>query len=443
MRRSVSTRTRRSTARTHRLRRTVTSVAILMLVASLPSRAQQPATAIADTVSESSAGARQWTGFRGSDGRNISEAAYLPLIWSDETIAWRSATPAFGQSTPVIWNDTIFTTSIEGDMKETLWVSALNLRDGTERWRRSFTASEQLAWSDYVSKAAPTPAVDGERFYAFFASGDLFALSHDGDVVWHRNLSADYGSVAGNHGVGNSVLLTNDAVVVLLTRKTYSYLLAVDRATGKTLWKADRPAGVAWSSPILAPEGREIVVNAAGRVERFDPATGDLLWSYEGLKGNHVPSATITADLVLVAGMAVEANMAIRRGRTGALADGDVAWAAGFGSNFGSPLAYGDCIYWVNIAGAARCVDPGTGAVRWTHRLPASIWATPLGHKDLVYFFTDTGSTQVLRASAESPEAVATNHLSVESPVTGVAVVDGAIIIRAGRDVIRVGRPEK
>ena len=385
-------------------------------------------------------GASRWPAFRGGVDTNVSRAARLPLTWSDETVAWRTQTPGFGQSSPVIWDDTVFLTSIEGALKETLWVSAVSLEDGSERWRRSFAASEELEWNDYVSKGAPTPAVDGDRVYAFFASGDLLAVTHDGDTVWRRDLSGDYGSVAGNHGVGNSLLLTDSAVVVLLTRRTYSYLLAVAPATGDTLWKADREPGVAWSTPVLAPDGTEIIVSAAGRIEGFDPATGSVRWSFADFRGNHVPSPMVTDDLIYVAGMAVEANLALRRGRTGELDASDVAWTAGSGSNFASPFVYGDCVYWVNPAGAARCLAPDTGNEQWVHRLPASIWATPLGHRDRVYFFTDKGITQVLRATAEAPEVIATNHLSVDAPVTGFAAVDDAIVIRAGRDVIRVGR---
>ncbi len=258
--------------------------------------------------------------------------------------------------------------------------------------------------------------------------------------MWRRDLSGDYGSVGGNHGVGNSLLLTDRAVVVLLTRRTYSYLLAVAPETGDTLWKADREAGVAWSTPVLAPDGSEIVVSAAGRIEGFDPGSGSLRWSFADFRGNHVPSPTVTDDLIVVGGMAVEANLALRRGRTGELDESDVVWTAGSGSNFASPFVYRDCVYWVNQAGAARCLAPDTGSEQWVHRLPASIWATPLGHQDHVYFFTDKGITQVLRASAEAPRVVATNHLSVDAPVTGFAAVDDAIVIRAGTDVIRVGR---
>ena len=421
-------------------------VLTLLLLSAVPAAAQADPGAVAAVEpgpadrAASEQGATRWPGFRGGRDTNVSGAARLPLSWSDDSVEWRVTTPGFGQSSPVIWDDTVFLTSLEGAMKETLFVTAISLEEGVERWRRKFDAAEAFEWNDYVSKGAPTPAVDGERLYAFFDSGDLLALDHGGETVWHRRLGAEYGTVGGNHGVGNSVLLPGDAVVVLLARRTYSYLLAVDPATGETRWKTDREPGVAWSTPVLAPGGGEIVVSASGRVEGFDAGTGQRLWFFEDLRGNHVPSPTIAEDLVIVGGMAVEANLALRRGRAGALGRGDVAWTAGSGSNFASPFAYRDCVYWVNPAGAARCLAPESGAVRWTHRLPASTWATPLGHDGHVYFFTQDGVTQVLRASADAPQVVATNPLSVDAPVTGFAAVDDAIVIRAGTEVIRVGR---
>ncbi len=384
-------------------------------------------------------GSVRWTGFRGGKEVNVSRAARLPLTWDDDSVAWRVTTRGFGQSSPVIWDGTVFLTSVEGAMKETIHVTALGLEDGAERWSRAFESAEKFEWNGYVAKAAPTPAVDGERLYVFFDSGDFLALTHAGETVWHRKLGSEYGTVGGNHGVGNSVLLTDRAVVVLLARRTYSYLLAVDPATGENLWKADREPGVAWSTPVLTPSGDEIVVSASGRVESFDASTGERRWVFEDLDGNNVASPTVTPEMVIVGGLSVEANLAIRRGGTGPLDPSSVAWKARSASNFGSPFLYRDCVYWVNPAGVARCLAPESGTVRWTHRLPASTWATPLGHRNHVYFFTEGGVTEVLGASAESPEVVATNYLSVDAPVTGFAVVDDAIVIRAGTEVIRVG----
>ncbi len=393
-------------------------------------------------VFATSEAATRWPGFRG-DGTNVSHAARLPLTWSDQTVAWRVTTPGFGQSSPVIWDSSVFVTSIEGAMKERLWVTALNLEDGSEQWRQAFDASEPHEFNDYVSKAAPTPVVDQDRIYSFFASGDLIALGHDGAVHWQRDLTKDYGSVGGNHGVGNSLLLTPRAVVVLLTRRTYSYLLAVDRTTGDTLWRTERDAGVAWTTPVLSPEGNEIVVSASGQIEGFDAVTGERRWHFAGLSGNHVPSPTVTNELVVVGGLAVDANLAIRRGGLGKLDETAVAWKTGSGSNFGSPFAYGKCIYWINPAGAARCLDPQSGEVQWTHRLSASTWATPLGHRDHVFFFGEDGTTEILAASAKTAQVVATNHLSVSAPVTAIAAVDDAILIRAGTELIRVSSDDK
>ena len=123
---------------------------------------------------------------------------------------------------------------------------------------------------------------------------------------------------------------------------------------------------------MLSPDEREIVVSASGWIEGFASDTGERLWAFDGLDGNLVPSPTVTDGLVITGGLAIEANLALRRGRRGILDESDVAWRTGSGSNFASPFIYGECVYWVNPAGAARCLSPATGEVRWTHRLPGS-----------------------------------------------------------------------
>ena len=148
--------------------------------------------------------------------------------------------PGYGQSSPVIWNQQIYTTSTKGDHSETITVSACSLSDGKEIWRQSFESSEPVERSRMVSQAAPTPVADAAGFYVFFESGDLLALDHQGEKRWKRNLAKDYGPLTGHHGLGSSLCQQPDRLVLLLDHPDPSYLLCFDKQTGKTVWEVKR-----------------------------------------------------------------------------------------------------------------------------------------------------------------------------------------------------------
>ena len=381
-----------------------------------------------------------WPGFR---GRGDSHAGTdLPVRWSEADVAWRVALPGYGQSSPVVWQGQVFVTSAVGPEKETLVLTAVDLETGEVRWRRRFSASQRLPATDTVSRAAPTPVVDATGVFAFWESGDVVATTHQGETLWKRSLTADYGDFAGNHGIGSSPVLTDAAVVVQVTHAGPSYFVALDKGTGANLWKADRDPGVAWSSPalLLTAAGARIVSSAAGRVEALDADTGESLWSLNGVEKNHVPSATLGDGLIVVASSEVGHNFALRPGATPD-APPVVAWrAAGVSSGFGSPLLHGGCALFVNKAGGVTCVDVGSGASLWKHRLADACWASPLASGDLAYFFTKKGVTVVLRTGAEGAEVVAKNAVATDDTVYGVAAVKGAFVVRTGSELARLGR---
>ncbi len=386
-------------------------------------------------------GQANWTGFRG-DGSNHTAARNLPLQWSDtENIAWSTQLPGYGQSSPVVWGDRVFVTSVEGEQKEKLSIQAYALGSGQQLWVQRFDSAQPLPVTDYISKAAPTPVVDAQRVYAFFESGVLIALDHTGEKVWQRSLASEYGQPKGNHGLGSSLAQTPEAVIVLVDHDGPSYLLAVDKKTGKNLWKTDRSQRVAWSSPLVSERdgAREIVVSASGTVEAYDAADGHQLWSIGGLKGNNVPSPTAAGDWIVAGSSDRDNTIAIRRtGKTG-----EQVWKADKASvSFGSPLVVGDSVYSVNKAGVLFCNDLTTGEQRWSLRLPDSTWATPLAAGENLYFFSKNGATTVLRNSKEGPQKVAESKLSVSGRVYGVAAVDGAILVRTGDRLIRIGQPQ-
>ncbi|MEM8934081.1 MAG: PQQ-binding-like beta-propeller repeat protein, partial [Acidobacteriota bacterium] len=362
---------------------------------------------------------------------------------ADEGVAWTVRLPGTGQSTPVVWGDLVVVSSIDGEQKDTVIASALSLESGEVVWRRRFAASQQIESSRLVSHAAPTPIVfDDQRVVIFWESGDVVAFDRAGDDLWHRSLVDDYGPFVGNHGVGSSPVRTADAVILQVTHGGPSYFVALDPADGSVRWKADRPEGVAWTTPSVVdgPNGQVIVSSAAGRAEALDAATGEQLWHYEGIERNNVPSVVVDGDLVVVASSNAGHNFALRRGGSGELDESAVVWRSeGVTSGFGSPIVHGDCVLFVNKAGVVTCVGREDGAERWRHRLPNGTWASPIATADRVYFFTEKGETVVLNHDVDGPEVLAENHLDIEGTVHGAAAAPGALILRTGDAVVRVG----
>ncbi len=380
-----------------------------------------------------------WPGFRG-DGDSVSQARSLPLEWGqDRHVAWTATIPGYGQSSPVVWRERVFVTSAEGEKKEQCIVTCYDLETGKERWRKTFASSEPAEVSDYISRAAPTPAVDADRVYAFFETGNLVALDHQGNLVWERSLTKEYGKFLGNHGLGSSLALTTEAVIVLVDHDGPSYLLAIDRTSGKTLWKVDRPQKVSWTSPIVS--GSQIVVSSAGTCEAIDAQTGKTVWRVEGLGGNTAPSATVTPSHVIVGSSEVASNVSIRQGGEGDVSDSHIAWrSAQASATFSSPLVYQGCVYLVNRSGVAFCLDEKTGQTHWSHRLGEACWASPLGARGRVYFFTKSGKAVVTEASSKL-NVLAENELPTKPPVYGIAAVEGRILIRTGSQLTCIAEP--
>ena len=378
-----------------------------------------------------------WSGFRGL-GDSHTTAANLPLTWSDsQNVAWKKELSGFGQSSPVVWNDLVFATSIKGDNRETLLVTCLRVTTGEVVWEKQFPNANQVKVTEYISRGAPTPVVDQDRLYAFFETGDLIALNHAGETVWTRSLTKDYGEFKGNHGVGSSLAQTESAVIVLADHAGPSYLLALDKATGKNLWKTDREPRVSWSSPIITAgaAGPEIVVSSNGSVDAFSAQTGEKVWEVTKLKGNTVASPSVTADGVLIGSGQVGDNLLIKRGGQGNITETHIAWRAdGVSSSFGSPVINNGRGYFVSKASVLFAVDMAKGTKLWNQRLPDSTWASPIASGDRVYFFCNNGTTIVIR-SGDQFEQLAENKLTMEDKVYGVAVTHGGFIIRNGRQL--------
>ena len=387
------------------------------------------------------AGARRWPGFRGA-AFGHSQARELPLVWSDDdNVAWRHAVGGYGQSSPVVWDDLVFVTAIDGSRRETQIVEAVDAETGVLRWRHTLASSQPVEVTNFVAKGAPTPRVDAERVYYLFESGDFGALRHDGEPIWSRSLKADYGAIEG-YGLGGSLAGNDETLFVLASHDGPSYLLAVDAATGETRWKADRPAASSWTTPIVVPwkGGARVVVSIDGAVEAYDAGTGERVWWVDGLSGNRLPSPILAGSRIVVPSSDSRSNLALPVGHRGRLPEEQVLWhGRSATASMSSPVVTGEAIYFINSRGVIRCLELASGRSRWATRLASAAWATPIVNGDRVYVFGTDGVASVFAADAAEPIELARNSLTVSERVYGTAAVDGGLLVRTGRELIRIG----
>ena len=402
--------------------------------------------------------ADRWPAFRG-DGTGTATVKQLPQAWSPTAgIAWKADLPGYGQSSPVVWKGRVFVTAVEGPQKETNHVVCLDAATGKRVWGKTFPASQPIKNTAYVSRAAPTPAVDADGLYVFFESGDLVSLTHAGDVRWQRSLVTEYGELKGNHGLSASVALSAAGVVVLIDHAGPSYLLTADRATGKNVWKVDRSERVSWSSPVVNADGSLVVVSSGGRVDGYDAKSGDRRWAHDGLTGNNIPSATVIGDRIVIGASegqktpdvaaVARSNRCLQLVEKEGKQDVEVAWQGKkVSTSMASPLVHRGLVYFVNRVGLVYCLDLKTGEEKYNARIDGSSWASPIGAGDHVYFFGKDGVTTIIK-SGPAFEKVASNALwddaggkqaggrggfgATDPLVYGVAATEGALYFRTG-----------
>lgn len=377
------------------------------------------------------AAAVRWSSFQ-NGGRPELHDVQLPLTWGPEKhVAWTIKLEGYGQSSPVVAEQLVLVTSTKGPNKDSYYLSAMRLASGEEVWQLELANPSPEESTNYVSRAAPTPIVDRERVIAFFEGGLMVAADFSGRILWKRNLVEDYGPVAARHGIGASLEQDAQHVFLWMERTEQPYLLAVDKATGETIWKVEGLGSTSWSSPRLVPVGENshLVCSAGGRVVGFDPQTGQRLWELEGVANNTTATPYPLTDGRFLLG--ASEGRGEETGGKGAESNGVVQiqeeekgefraeflWRARRAtSSFGSPVIADGRAYLVSRAGVLFCLDAATGEEQYVSRLGAgSIWAKPIVASGNIYFFGREGTTSVV-ALGETFEERATNLLWPVTP---------------------------
>jgi outer membrane protein assembly factor BamB len=401
----------------------------------------------------SAAAAENWPQWRGPQLNGISREANLPLRWTQqENVAWKLPLPGRSGSTPIIWDDRIFLNVAEGD-DISLW--AVDRQGGQVVWKQRLGGGNTTVRKHNMS--SPSPVTDGKTVWVLTGTGVLKAFDYGGKELWARDLQKDYGRFGLNHGYGSSPLLFEGSlfIPVLHGMKTDdpSYLLRVDGATGKTLWRVERPTPAqqespdAYTTPALAQRGKqaEIVVSGGDVVTGHDPATGKELWRANGLNPTNDPWYRIVASPVVAGDMVyaptrVRPMLALRTGGRGDVTQSHRVWSFDNGPDVPTPVADGTHVYVVNDKGIVWCLDARTGqAVYGPERLkPGTYSASPVLADGRVYVTNEDGLTSVFKAGPRF-ERLAENHLE-DYTLSSPAVSEGQIFLRTASHLYAIGK---
>jgi outer membrane protein assembly factor BamB len=420
------------------------------------------ATGSAATVAPASGS--NWPQWRGPESQGVSSDKNLPTEWSEtKNIQWKSAIPGRGHSSPIVWENRIFlTTAIEGetipgakavthynggqefkhpdaigaDRKQTLKVLCLDRDSGKILWER--VAFEGKVFDDRHKKgsfASSTPVTDGRHVYAYFGPEGLYCYDFNGKEVWKKAIG---GIATLGLGTATSPVLYENLVILQCDEDEgkNSFIIALDKITGKDVWRVPRKVQVSWSTPVLVKSGNraELVTCGTESIIAYDPATGKEIWRCKGVESNAIPSPVVGHGMVVVsAGFPAKRAFAIKLGGSGDLTGTpNIAWKYEKGTAYvPSPILYGDYIYLVTDRGILTCLDAKTGQVKYEGGrvpVPATFTASPVAYDGKVLLTSEDGETFVIKAGPVH-EVVRTN--SVGEPVyASPAIASGKLFVR-------------
>jgi outer membrane protein assembly factor BamB len=397
--------------------------------------------------------AQNWPHWRGPSMNGVSTQTGLPVRWSKtENVAWSLAMPARSGSTPIIWGDLIFINVADGGSLH-LW--AVDRLKGTVLWKRPIAGGDRVQRK--ANNASSSPVTDGRTVWVISGNGVLKAFDFSGKELWVRDIPKDYGAFGIQFGYGSSPLLYEGALYLQVLHGFFtddpSYVLKINGADGKTLWKVERPTRArhespdSYTTPALLKYGTsvEVVITGGDVVTGHDPATGREIWRADGLNPTDnsafrlVASPVVHGDLIF-APSRERPLLAIKPGGRGDVTSSHVLWTFMNGPDVPTPVTDGTYLYSINDRGIVYCLDAKTGAaVYGPQRLrPATYSASPVLADGKIYITDEDGVTSIFRAGAKF-ELIGENSLG-EFTLSSPAVVGGQIFIRTDNFLYAIGQ---
>ncbi len=437
---------------------TLAAMLITVVIASAALAAQAPPPAAAN-----------WAQWRGPATTGVAPGD-APTRWDDKTnVTWATPIPGRGFSSPIVWGDRVYVTTavptgVKGapaaaagrgsfagggagaGLEHRFDVLALDRLTGRIVWQRTATVAtpHEGYHRQYGSFASNTPVTDGTHVWASFGSRGLYCYDMNGTLVWKRDAGVQM-RMHMQFGEGAAFLLHGDRLFHTYDHQGASFMVALDKHTGKEVWRADRAEISNWSMPVVVEHGgrRQVVVSATRKTRAYDSDSGRLIWEVDGLGQNTIPAPIQLGDLVFVmSGFRNPNLMAVRLGRTGDLTGTDaVVWSTTRGTSYTpSPVLHDGMLYVLTDSGMLSNFDARTGKPHYQQvRLPKpyNFKASPVAAGGKLYLSTEEGDVVVVKLGATF-EVVATNTLTDQSFIATPAVAAGDIFLRSRTTLYRV-----
>lgn len=414
-----------------------------------------------------SANTEYWPQWRGPLATGVAPRADPPVEWSEgKNVAWKVEIPGRGSASPIVWKEVVYvltavptgeptqTAAPQGDGRsrgiqpnqaQQFTILAIRRSDGGVAWKKVLREEVPHEGTHGTGTwASNSPITDGEHLYAYFGSRGLYCLDMEGNLIWEKDLGDM--QTRRSFGEGSSPALFGNTLLVNWDHEGDSFIVALDKNTGKEIWRRDREEITSWSTPLVVEyAGRpQAIVNATGKVRSYDLEKGDVIWEVGGMTVNVIPTPVHLDGLVIVtSGFRGNSLLAINlQGAKGDITDSDsIVWSLDRDTPYTpSPLLYGDQLYFTKTNDGilssfnARSGKKYFGPVR-LDAVP-NIYASPVGAANRVYIAGRDGAVMVLERGPEF-KVLAVNELD-EGFDASPALVDKEIYLRGTRHLYRI-----
>lgn len=381
--------------------------------------------------------AENWPCWRGPRGDGTSQEATVPVEWSGtKNVVWRVEIPGGGHASPIVWDDRIFLVSCLEEQTERVLL-CLDRTSGKTLWQQSVLKSALERKHRLNSYASSTPATDGEHVYTAFLDGkEMVVAAYDfsGQQKW----LVRPGIFSSVHGFSSCPVLFEDKVIVNGDHDGNAYLVALDRASGSTVWKVDRENKTrSYCTPIIREiDGRtQMILSGSKSICSYDPRDGQRHWVIDGPTEQFVASMVYNGQLLfMTAGFPEHHILAIRPDGHGNVTDSHIAWRTTQNTSYvPSPIVAGDYFLVASDDGIGSCYAANSGELQWKERLGRHYSASLVTVGGLVYFLSDDGTTTVVKPG-KTCEQVAKNELG-EHCYASPAISQGQIFLRGEKNL--------